>query len=231
MTASDRTPPQGGGRSGADEFDLIAPWKTTERLDHDDAEMFDRLLADDPALARRLDAAMEEREAAVDLNEALPTMSRAAMDRLFQRIDAHEAERAGSPYGALHWLLSKLTGFQPTTIALGAAAAALVIALQAGLLTRAYVTSGGGAYQTASDGASIDASGTTALVTFEPAATAEQIAAALRSVRAEIVAGPKPGGVFVIRLSDERLSSEQLDAALKPLKDARGVVKLVAPGR
>lgn len=227
MNASDRDPPR-DDRSGPNEFDLLAPWKTTERLDDDDAEIFDRLLADDPALARRLDAAMEEREAAVDVNEALPTLSRAAMDRLFDRIETHEAERSGSPYGALHWLLSKLTGFQPTTIALGAAAAALVIALQAGLLTRSYVTN---SYQTASDGTSIDDPGTTALITFQPTATAEQIATALRNAHAEIVAGPKPGGVFVVRLSDARLSSEQLDAAMKPLKDARGVVKLVAPGR
>lgn len=230
MNASDGN---GSDKTGAerDEFDLLAPWKTTERLDEDEAEIFDRLLADDPDLARRLDAAREEREATVDLNEALPTLSRAAMDKLFDRIETHEAERVGSPYGALHWILSKLTGLQPTTLALGAAAAALVIALQAGLLTQNYVAGGRGAYQTASDGTSIDDPGTTALVTFQPTATAEQIAAALRNAHAEIVAGPKPGGVFVVRLSDARLSSEQLEAALKPLRDARDVVKLVAPGR
>ena len=219
-------PVKAGGEPHA--ADLLAPWRATGRLDEADVAAIDRMLAEDPSLVDRLDVALDERDATVALNEALPAPSSAMRDRLFDRIEAHEAARAPKAAGLMRWLSAKLSAASPGTLAWGAAAAALVIALQAGLLTKAYLAGGEATYQTASDG-NAAATGATALVAFQPAATAEQIAALLGDAKAEIVGGPKPGGVFVVRLSAEPLEGAALDAALKRFRDDP-LVRFVSPG-
>ncbi|WP_020179177.1 hypothetical protein [Methylopila sp. M107] len=235
------------------EADLLAPWRVVDRLDAEDAVALDRLLAEDPSLARRLDIAAEERDETVAFNETLPTPSRASLDRLFQRIEAEEASRAPKTAGVIRWLSSKLSVASPQLLAWGATAAALVIVVQAGLLTSAFLGGGETTYQTASDsstepppmsapapapaapdGAMRSAAKpplaqrrltATAVVAFQPTATAEQITAALTEAKVEIVGGPKPGGVFVVRLLEGKLED-----VVKRLSGQSAVVKFAAPG-
>jgi hypothetical protein len=218
------------GPAGARDGDLLAPWRAVDRLGAEDATAFERMLADDPDLARRLDLAVEERDAAVALNEALPAPRAAVRDRLFERIEAHEAATAPLGAGVLGWLGARLAALRPATLAWGAAAGALLIAAQAGLLTVSALRGGGEgvAYETASDGAG-EPLGPTALVAFQPAATADQIAALMRDAKAEIVGGPKPGGVFVVRLADRALDSRETAAALDRLRGAAAVVRFARP--
>lgn len=221
-------------KTGADprhEVDLIAPWAATDRLDREDAAALERLLADDPMLVDRIDFALEERDETIALNEALPAPSNAAREKLFAAIDAHEAKRAPKAAGVMAWLSEKLASFSPQTLAWGATAAALVIALQAGVLTGTILGGGGEAtYQTASDGsATAPQPGPTGLVSFQPTATAADVEKALKEVGAEIVGGPKPGGVFVIRVAGAT-TAEELEPSLKRLRDHADVVKFAAPG-
>lgn len=219
------------GQGPEHEVDLLAPWAVTGRLDHDDAAALDRLLADDPDLARRLDFAAEERDETILLNEALPAPSNAARERLFAAIEAHEAARSPKTAGVMRWLSERLSSLSPRTLAWGATAAALVIAVQAGVLTGTLVGRGGGAaYETASDGAApAGAAGPTGLVAFQPSATAADMERALREAGAEIVGGPKPGGVFVIRVTGAS-TPDELAPSLKRLRDASEVVKFAVPG-
>lgn len=221
MSASDKTQPREG--------DLLAPWRATEKLASQDAQAFERMLAEDPDLMRGLDAAFEERDETIALNEALPTPSRAALDRLMARVEADEAARKPKVAGFAAWLSSKLMTASPGTLAWGATAAALLIAVQAGLLARAHLTGGEGGYEMASSGQTAS-TGATALVAFQPGATAEQISTLLKGANAEIVAGPKPGGVFIVRLSAGPLEGDALEAALKPFRDNVAVVRMAQPG-
>ncbi|PZQ17867.1 MAG: hypothetical protein DI565_03820 [Ancylobacter novellus] len=224
--------PRETGRGPEHEVDLIAPWASTGRLDRDDAAALERFLADDPDLARRLDVAAEERDETILLNEALPAPSVAARERLFAAIEAHEAGRRPRAAGVMRWLSERLSSLSPQTLAWGATAAALVIALQAGVLTGTLVGRGGGdaAYETASDGAgSAEALGPTGLVAFLPSATAAEMEKALKDAGAEIVGGPKPGGVFVIRVAGAA-TPDELAPSLKRLRDASDVVKFAVPG-
>lgn len=213
------------------EIDLVAPWSATGKLSRDDAAALDRMLADDPDLAARLDFAEEERAETVALNEALPTPSRASLDRLFQRIEAHEAANAPMTAGLMNRLSSWIAALSPRTMGLAAGAAALVIALQAGLLTQAYFGgSSGTAYETASDGSTpAGVTGTVALVAFQPKAGAGDVAKLLAETKTEIVGGPKPGGVFLVRLSQKALSPQETDAALMRFRDAKALVRFASP--
>ena len=209
--------------------DLLAPWKATDKLDAKDAALFERLMAEDAEIAHRLAAAVEERQATIDLNETLPAASAGAREALFARIEAYEARRARrSGAGLSRWLAARLTGLSPGALAWSATAAALVIALQAGLLTQAYLGAGDARYETASDGREA-ASGQTLLVGFQPSATARDIAALLAETGAEIVGVPKPSGVFVVRIAERPMPRPDLDAAVKRLQERSAVVRFVAP--
>lgn len=210
------------------EGDLLAPWRAVDRLDAEDDAAFERLMREDPSLARRLDVAVEERDATVDLNETLPSPSAAVREALFARIEAEQAMGApGKDFG--RWLATKFAGLSPSTLGWAAATAALVIAMQAGLLVTGALKDAPGGHVVASGGGGLTAAGQRALIAFAPAATAEQIAALLRDAHAEIVGGPKPGGVFVIRLADQPMAEAELGAALDALRKQTGVVRFAVP--
>ncbi|QZN99417.1 hypothetical protein [Chenggangzhangella methanolivorans] len=133
----------------------------------------------------------------------------------------------------MRWFSARIAALSPQTLAWGAAAAALVIFAQAGIIGGSFlggVEESGSTYQTASDGsASQAAAGPTALVSFQPSATAAAVEAALREAGAEIVGGPKPGGVFVIRVAGAT-TPDELEPSLKRLRGHADVVKFAAPG-
>ncbi|HEY0292569.1 MAG TPA: hypothetical protein VGC51_09560 [Hansschlegelia sp.] len=216
------------GRAEPGEGDLLAPWRATDRLDAKDAALFERLMAEDSEIARRLAVACEARDAAIALHESLPTPSAAAREKLLARIDAHEAQRStGSAWGAVRRFGERLAALSPNALAWGAAAAALLIAVEGGLLTKAYLGSGEARYETASDGRDAVGGGQHVLVAFTPTATAEAIASLLSETKAEIVAGPKPGGVFVLRIADRAMGKPELETAVERLKARSGVVRFV----
>lgn len=204
------------------EGDLLAPWRVVDRLDEDDAALFDRLMREDPRLAHGLDLAAEERDATVDANEALPTPSVAARDALFARI---AEERPASGFAG--WLAGVIQSLSPSALAWSATAAACLIVVQAGLLAF-QLTPDEGRFTTASHGQGAEPAGQRALVAFAPTATAEEIAALLREERAEIVGGPKAGGMFVIRLAGVETDSE-LAAALDRLRARGATVRVAVP--
>ena len=69
--------------------------------------------------------------------------------------------------------------------------------------------------------------GTRVLVRFVPNVSFDKIAKFLRSEHAEIVAGPKPGGFFEVRISTKKLSQSEKDTAIAKLKSALGLVHSV----
>ncbi|AWN40900.1 hypothetical protein [Methylobacterium durans] len=222
-----RTPP-----GEPDDLDLILPWRATGRLGPAEAERVEAALARDPDLARRLALAEAERAGTVAVNEALGHPTGAARDALFARIDADLAAdaRAGSR-GWIARLGEALAALSPPALAGLGLAACLVILAQVGLLAGAMLRAPTGpAYETASQGgAGAAGAGTFALVAFAPAATAAQIADGLREVGAVIVDGPRPGGLYRLRLASEPVSPAAAEAILGKLRARPGLVQFAAP--
>ncbi|MCE4222371.1 hypothetical protein HCU64_01280 [Methylobacterium sp. C25] len=206
-----------------DEIDLLLPWHTVERLSPEEAETVEAALRADPERARHLDIAREERAETVALNQGLGAPSRAARDKLFARIEA-EGRRPAEGL-APRWR-GWLAGLSPRSLAWSGAFAALVIAVQAGLLTRAYLGNQPAGYETASAPAPATSQGITVLIAFTPTATAERIETLLRDAHAAIIEGPLPGGIYRLRIT------EAGDAAAKTIERLRAettLVRLVAP--
>ncbi len=211
----------------------LLPWYATGRLLAADQAEIDRALADDAELRRRLALVRDESAETIAVNESLPTPSAAALDRLMAKIELYEAEhprRAALSDRALGWISSALAVLSPRTLAWSAVAGAVVICLEAGLLTGLLVDRHeGGSFKTASVEVGAEASGTYALVTFVGTAPMQEMTAFLMAHHAVMADGPKPGGFYRIKIADQKLTGEALNARLAELRERANIVGMILP--
>jgi anti-sigma-K factor RskA len=205
----------------------LAPFYVIGALSADEAARFEAALARDPALARNVAAARAERDEVVALNEALPAPSARAFDALFAKIDAAPAAKFSLmrrlDFGAA---LARL--FSPRALGWAAAAACLLVSVEAGLLVLDRSSQPLG-FATASRQDEAPKPGVFALIAFAPTATAEAMANALDQAGARIVDGPRAGGFYRIRLGGMDLPEAETQRKLNQLRQASGVVRFVAP--
>ncbi|NJO24226.1 MAG: hypothetical protein HC868_16550, partial [Sphingomonadales bacterium] len=167
------------------EIELLLPWYVTGRLGAADTARVTAFLAAHPDMQRQLALVREEQEQSVQANEALVGPSRGSLDRLMASIE-RESRVSLSP----HTVWSRIAQFfaMPTSqgVRWAAAAAGLLLLIQAAVIGSLLIARSGDTYQTAS-GKHAPASGTTLLVGFADAATAPAIAVLLGQLDAQIV--------------------------------------------
>jgi anti-sigma factor RsiW len=213
-----------------EEIEMLLPWYVSGRLDADDRARVERHLARDASLRMQLDLIRAEREETVASNEALRTPSAGALDRLMASLPARRpslTERLG-----LSGLNQAVADFfaAPSVrgVRFAAVAAALLLLAQAAVITTLLVRGdGGGTYQTASGQS--DGTGVSALVVFAEDARLPAISRLLADLDATIVDGPKPGGVYKIRIRTSDRSDAARDALLRRLAGQRELVRSVLP--
>jgi hypothetical protein len=211
----------------------LLPWYATGHLSAEDRAQVESALAGDEELRRRLALVRDESAETIALNESLRTPPVAAMDRLMAKIDLYEAEhprRVSISERAFGFVSGMLSGLTPRTLAWSAMAAAVVICLQAGLLTGLLVDRHEGAhFKTASLETGAENKGTYALVAFVGALPLQEMTAFLLDHHVSLLEGPKPGGLYRVKLADEKLSAEALNAKLVELRAQTNVVSLIVP--
>lgn len=220
MTMNDKQPVD-------DDVELLLPWRATGRLGAADARRVDAALAADSDLRRKYALVQEELNETVVANSELDAPSVRARDRLFEQIEAEE--RAISGQGLIARIVDFFGSLTPRAVALSATAAALVIAVQAGVLTRSILRPDN-AFQTASAPQTIGG-GSYALVAFTADATAKQISDLLESRSAMIVDGPRSGGVYLLRVATKRLDPDEMNRLLAALSAQRDVIRFAAPSQ
>ncbi len=172
----------------------LAPFYVAGTLSADEAARFEAALAEDAELARNVAAARSERDEVLALNEAQPAPSSRALDALFARIDAEPA-RNPSIWHRFDLGARLAEFFSPQALGWAAAAACLMVSVEAGFLIANHEGNPGGGYRTASvPHEKMDNSGIFALVAFAPNASADAILALLDRDGAQIVEGPRAGG-------------------------------------
>ncbi|HWL31882.1 MAG TPA: hypothetical protein VNQ50_07085 [Xanthobacteraceae bacterium] len=199
------------------DVELLLPWHAAGTLNRRDAARVEQALANDNELAARYERVREELGEAIRVNESLGAPSARAMEALFAKIDAEPARQSKASFNLAARLAGFMSGFSPRTLGYGAAAAALAIVLQAGLLAGMFVKQGQvGGYTTAS--MSESGAGAFVSVRFKPEATAADIGQFLSSNKAVIVDGPVAGsGMFKLRVAQRVLSDRELDAVVKAM--------------
>jgi anti-sigma factor RsiW len=204
------------------DVELLLPWHAAGTLSRRDAARVEQALANDNELAARYERVREELGEAIRVNESLGAPSARAMEALFAKIDAEPARQPKASFNLGASLANFVVGFSPRTLGYGAAAAALAIVLQAGLLAGMVVKQGqtgqgqAGGYTTAS--MSESGQGAFVSVRFKPEATAADIGKFLSDNKAVIVDGPVAGtGMFKLRVAQRVLSEQELDTAVKTM--------------
>ena len=136
-----------------DNLEELLPWHAAGTLNSRDADVVEKALAQDKELARRFAMVREEMTETILLNEALGAPSARVMDNLFKAIDKErKGVRKEATGGIGAWLVEL---FSPRVLAFSASAAALVILLQAGVITKLVLQDqDAGSYETASAPAS-----------------------------------------------------------------------------
>jgi hypothetical protein len=213
------------------EVEDLLPWRAAGRLSRRDQERVDAALAKDPELARRFELVREELASTVHLNETLGAPSPKAMDALFAKIDA-EPKRMRSPMLDLSERISDFfASLTPRTVAWSAAAAVLVVVLQAGIIGAVVLApkpGGDHIYQTASGPGAPTTLGQKVLIRFKAEATASKITQFLDANDAKIVGGPAPGGLYTVRIAEKPLPQAKLDEAIAHLGKDKAV-EIVLP--
>lgn len=206
----------------------LAPFYVAGTLSPDETARFEAALADDAELARNVAAARAERDEVLAFHEALPAPSARAFDALFAGIDA-EPSRKPSLWQRLDLGARLAELFSPRMLGWAAAAACLLVCVEAGLLVVQQTGSPAGGYRTASEPReNHQDGGAFALVAFTPKASAGSILMLLDEAGAQIVEGPRAGGFYRVRLGGPDLTPAETHRRLDILRQAPGVVSFVS---
>jgi anti-sigma factor RsiW len=205
------------------EVELLLPWYAAGTLDRSEAAQVEAALAADPKLAERLDWVRAEFAQEIYINEEAASPPDNDVKALIAKIDALPAQRrvamATTPSFADR-LAELLGALSPRTIAWSAAAAALVILLQAGVIAGiTFKEKSAGGYETASVAPEATSDGAFVLIRFQPQASAADIASFLATNKLSIVEGPTGGGVYRVRVAASKLAKSELADTIKKLQD------------
>src|SRR5262249_23626074 len=151
----------------------------------------------------------------IRLNETLGAPSARAMKRLMAAIEADEAvaptRRVSFNIGG--WLSNQIAQLSRRTLAWSGAAAALAIVLQAGVITGLFMeTPADSGPKGPEPNGTIRGfnQGTYVVVQFSAQATAIEITDFLAAHKAMVVDGPRPKGIFRVRIAATTLSKDEL---------------------
>lgn len=211
-----------------EEIEMLLPWYATGRLGRADRERVASYLARHPQLLRQLDLVRAEREETVAVNEALGAPAAGALDRLTAGLPAARGRRWRAGAATFQRLADFFVAPTATGVRWAAVAVAALVAVQAATIG-ALLYDRGGSHQAASGQETGD--GVAALVVFTDEATAPAISRLLAEFGANIVDGPKPGGVYKVRLRMEDRSPAAREARLRALAERRDIVRAVLPSR
>jgi hypothetical protein len=210
------------------DVEALLPWHAAGTLSRRDADRVEQALASDRELQRRYALVREEFAETIHLNESLGAPSPRAMEKLFAAIDAEEARapRRRASFDLTGRLSEFISGFAPRTLAWSAAAAALAILVQAAVITTVVVKDPNG--PAAIGLANKPSDGSFAMVRFAAQATAADITNFLGAHKASMVEGPKPGGLYKVKLTDSKLPADEVGKIIKQMQEESKIVSFIA---
>jgi hypothetical protein len=209
-----------------EEIEKLLPWYVTGTLGRAEMAKVENYLRQHDDMLTQLELIRDEREETVRANEAIAWPSSGMRERLMASLPPTRA------WHSSRWLTSLAQFFtMPTarSVQWAALVAGLLVLTQAALITSLLVRDSEHAYQVASGASQSD--GVPALIAFSDEAKAPAIARVLTDFDANIVDGPKPGGIYKVRLRNLAKSQRAREALLAKLAERRDVIRIVLPSR
>jgi hypothetical protein len=210
--------------SEREEIEKLLPWYATGRLGLADASKVERYLHRHPDALPRLQWIDAERQETTRANEAMGWPHSDMSERLLAALPQSAAPASG------RGRLSSLGQFFRIPPSRGVQWAALALALLV-LAQAAFVVTMLTHEPTYRLATGSKEDGVPALIAFADDAKAADVARFLTDFAATIVDGPKPGGVYKIKLRSLDKSQPARDALLNKLAERRDVVRIVLPSR
>ena len=207
------------------DIEALLPWHAAGTLSRRDSDRVERALASDRELARRFELVREELSETIHLNETLGAPSARAMEKLFAAIEAEAPAAKKRSFNFVGRVVEFMSSFTPRTLAYAAAAAVVVLALQAAVLTSVVVRDQGA---TTHELASHDNGSQLAVVRFAPQATLADVTRFLDINNVAIVQGPKKGGLYDIRLTTPPVSQDEFNRLIQKMKAESRIVEFIA---
>ena len=178
-------------------------------------------LAADPEFASRYEWVRAEFAQETDINAAAGEPPADDVNALFAKIDALPARRqaAAPPLNFGARFAEFPTSLAPRTLAWSAAAAAIAIVLQAGVLAGiAFKQRALGGFETASAPSSVSGEGAYVVMSFKPQASAAEIADFLTANKLSIVGGPSGGQLYRVQVAATKLAPAELHRIVQTLQ-------------
>lgn len=204
------------------DVEALLPWYAAGTLPRRDCQRVEDALRDDPALSRHVELVREELAETICLNESLGAPPARAMDRLMATIDgeALAARKLNLPQAIAGRFSIFIAGLSPRMLAAAAAVAVLAIAVQ-GFVLVSMLSKPAATFQTASVNPAPHGPGSFAMVRFARDASAAEITRFLENYQATLVDGPKPGGLYRVRLAVTKLASDEFAQIVSRMRQDR----------
>jgi hypothetical protein len=206
-----------------EEVEKLLPWYVTRRLARADVSRVEGYLRQHPEMLTQLDLMRTEREATVCANEAIDPPPAGMGERLFASLPSARPRRTDARRRPS---LGRFVSM-PTAGRLQWAALVALAAAQAALIAGLLLFGDEATYRVAAGPPPGDH--LSALVAFADEAKAAAIARLLTEFDANIVDGPKPGGVYKIKVRSGDKSPAAQQALLVRLAARRDVIRIVLP--
>lgn len=210
--------------SERNEIEMLLPWYASGRLDPADVARVETYLSAHPEMQDRLDLVRKEQNETHYLNTSTTAKPATSADQFMSEV---AGVRSDNRAGLLSWIgdLFRAPGMHSARWA--AAAAALVILIQATAIVMLAVPQGETQYRQASGEIQPSAQGTFVLVRFSADADMSGIAKLLIDLDMKITEGPLAGGLFKVRIGDSQMSGEDRKSLTKALSDRKDLVAFV----
>ena len=207
------------------EVELLLPWYVTGKLSAADKARVEAFLATHPEMQRQLAMVRQEQELSVRANEALGQPS----PELINHVMASFRQHRRAPLTTTRaW--DRVAQFLVAPSAGGARwvamAAVVLLMVQAAVIGALVLGRSLDVYGPATGPTSV-AGGITLLVGFADQATAPAIAALLSEFEAQIVEGPKPGGIYRLRLASVPATEAARQEIVRRLRQRHDIVRIV----
>jgi hypothetical protein len=213
-----------------EEIESLLPWHAAGTLNRRDAQRVEQALAQDTELARQYESVREELGETIRFNESLGAPSARAMHKLMAAIEADTSVRSKRvTFNLGAWIADRVSQLSPRTLAWSTGAAALMLMLQAGILTGMYVNDRGAPsdMQLASaDTAAPKGDASFALMSFQPQAKIEDVRTFLETHKFAVVGGPHNG---MYKVSMTGVPKADLAKTLQRLQSESTVVRAAFP--
>jgi hypothetical protein len=208
-----------------EEIEKLLPWYVTGKIDAADRIRVETYLSQHPAVHAQLEDIRAERDETIRVNEELGYPPAEMVQQLMASLPDTRS-RSHAPTARLPTIFD---AFSARSVRWAALVGGMILIAQTGVIAGLLMRGGDRIYHVAAGPAMPDGS-FSALIVFVDEAKVASVARLLVDFDANIVDGPKPGGVYKIRLRAHSQLPGTQDKLLRELAERRDVIRVVLPG-